>query len=131
MLNKVILIGRLGKDPEYRNTTNGTALAKASLATSEKYNGEAKTTWHNLVFFGKLSEIATRYLTKGSLVYIEGKIQHSVYDSNGETKTFTEIVVNQMQMLGGKSDQQPNQQQPNQQQQQQVGSYHADDDLPF
>ncbi|MBI5430310.1 MAG: single-stranded DNA-binding protein [Nitrosomonadales bacterium] len=108
-VNKVILVGRLGKDPETRYMTNGEAVSNATLATSENWkdkNGEKqeKTEWHNLVFYRRLAEIAGEYLKKGSQVYIEGRIQSRKYQTKeGQERYITEIIVNEMQMLGGKS----------------------------
>ena len=110
-VNKAILVGRLGKDPETRYMTSGEAVTNATLATSETWkdkDGEKqeKTEWHNLTFYRKLAEIAGEYLKKGSLIYVEGKIQTRKWqDKEGKDRYTTEIIVNQMQMLGGKSDQ--------------------------
>lgn len=107
-VNKVILVGRLGKDPETRYMTSGEAVTNATLATSENWkdkNGEKqeRTEWHNLVFYRRLAEIAGEYLKKGSQVYIEGKIQTRKWqDKEGKDRYTTEIVVNEMQMLGSK-----------------------------
>ena len=108
-VNKVILVGRLGKDPETRYMTSGEAVTNATLATSENWkdkNGEKqeKTEWHNLVFYRKLAEIAGQYLKKGSQVYIEGKIQTRKWQdkNSGQDRYTTEIIVDQMQMLGDK-----------------------------
>ncbi len=107
-VNKVILIGNLGADPEIRYTPGGTAVANFRLATSETRvnkdgNKETKTEWHRVVTFGKLAEICGEYLAKGKQVYIEGKIQtRSWDDKDGNKKYMTEIVANTMQMLGGK-----------------------------
>jgi len=108
-VNKAILIGRLGKDPETRYMTNGEAVTNVSLATSENYkdkNGEKqeRTEWHNLVFYRRLAEIAGEYLKKGSMIYVEGRIQTRKWqDKEGKDRYTTEIVVNEMTMLGGKS----------------------------
>ena len=108
-VNKAILVGRLGKDPETRYMTNGEAVTNVSLATSENYkdkNGEKqeRTEWHNLVFYRRLAEIAGEYLKKGSQIYVEGRIQTRKWqDKEGKDRYTTEIVVNEMQMLGGKS----------------------------
>lgn len=110
MLNKAILIGRLGKDTEIRYTPNGKAVANFSVATDESYKKEGgekveKTEWHKVVAFDKLAEICGKYLTKGKLVYIEGKIQtRSWEDKDGSKKYTTEIVANTMKMLGGGKD---------------------------
>ncbi len=108
-VNKAILIGRLGKDPETRYMTNGEAVTNVSLATSENYKDKSgekqeRTEWHNLVFYRRLAEIAGEYLKKGSLIYVEGRIQNRKYqDKEGKDRYISEIVVNEMKMLGGKS----------------------------
>jgi len=110
-VNKAILVGRLGKDPETRYMTSGEAVTNATLATSETWKDKAgekqeKTEWHSLVFYRRLAEVAGEYLKKGSQVYIEGKIQTRKWqDKEGKDRYTTEIIVNEMQMLGGKSDQ--------------------------
>lgn len=109
-VNKVILIGRLGKDPETRYMTSGEAVTNATLATSENYKDKSgekqeRTEWHNLVFYRRLAEVAGEYLRKGSQVYIEGKIQTRKWqDKEGKDRYTTEIIVNEMQMLGGKAE---------------------------
>lgn len=109
-VNKVILVGNLGKEPEVRSLESGAKVATFSLATSESYkdknSGERieKTEWHNVVFWRGLAEIAEKYLSKGSQVYIEGKIQTRSYeDKEGATRYTTEIVGQQMTMLGGRN----------------------------
>jgi single-strand DNA-binding protein len=107
-VNKVILIGRLGKDPETRYMPNGEAVTNATLATSENWKDKSgekqeKTEWHNLVFYRRLAEIAGEYLKKGSQVYVEGKLQTRKWEKDGVTRYTTEIIVNEMTMLGGKS----------------------------
>ena len=108
-VNKVILIGNLGKDPEVRYSPNGGAIANITLATSEswkdKNTGEQvdKTEWHRVVFFRRLAEIAGEYLKKGSKVFIEGKLQTRKWqDKDGQDRYTTEIVANEMQMLDSK-----------------------------
>lgn len=108
-INKVILVGNLGKDPENRFLANGTAVTNLTLATSEqwkdKQSGEQKerTEWHNVVFFGRLAEIAGEYLRKGSQVYIEGSLRTRKWqDRDGHDRYTTEIVASEMQMLGGR-----------------------------
>lgn len=108
-INKVILIGNLGKDPEIRYFPSGDAVCNVSLATSESWNdkqsGEKKehTEWHNLVFRKKLAEIVAQYLKKGSKVYVEGSIRTRKYqDKEGKERYITEINVQDMQMLDGK-----------------------------
>ncbi|MBI9081613.1 MAG: single-stranded DNA-binding protein [Pseudodesulfovibrio sp.] len=103
-LNKVMLIGHLGRDPEVRYTQAGLAIANISLATTEKFKGEDRTEWHRLVVFDKLAEICSQYLKKGSQVYFEGRIQTKEYEKDGIKRWSTEIVVNQMVMLGGKGE---------------------------
>jgi len=105
-VNKVILIGNLGQDPEVRYMPNGNAVANITLATSEswkdKNSGETqeKTEWHRVVFFRRLAEIVGEYLKKGSKVYVEGRLQTRKWqDNNGQDRYTTEIVADQMQML--------------------------------
>lgn len=108
-VNKVILIGRLGKDPETRYMTSGEAVTNATLATSENWKDKSgekqeKTEWHNLVFYRRLAEIAGEYLKKGSQIYVEGKLQTRKWQTKeGQDRYTTEIVVNEMTMLGSKS----------------------------
>ena len=110
MLNKVILIGRLGKDPEVRYMPNGEAVCNFSVATSESWrdqNGQRqeRTEWHNITMYRKLAEIAGQYLKKGSQVYLEGKIQSRKYQGkDGIERTAYDIIVNEMKMLGGGND---------------------------
>lgn len=107
-LNKAMLIGRLGKDVELRNTASGTAVASFSLATSERFKAksgetEEKTEWHNIVLFGKTAELAGQYLAKGSQVYIEGRIQTRKWqDKDGADRYSTEIVGDKLQFLDSK-----------------------------
>ena len=109
-VNKVILVGRLGRDPETRYTGGGQAVANFSVATDETYkdrNGERqkRTEWHKIVVWGKQAEIAQQYLKKGSLVFIEGRIQSREWqDKEGQKRTSFEIVANNFRMLGGRSD---------------------------
>lgn len=153
-VNKVILVGRLGKDPETRYMTNGEAVTNATLATSENWKDKAgekqeKTEWHSLVFYRRLAEVAGEYLKKGSQVYIEGKIQTRKWqDKEGKDRYTTEIIVNEMQMLGSRQQGGDHEQaepsrpaqapKPERQQQQPQGSAPAkgafdnfDDDIPF
>ena len=108
-VNKAIIVGTLGQDPEIRYTANGGAVANISVATNEswrdKATGEAqeRTEWHRIVMFGKLAEIAQQYLKKGSQGYFEGRIQTRKWqDNEGKDRYSTEIVANEMQMLGGR-----------------------------
>ena len=102
-VNKVILVGHLGKDPEIRYTPSGLAVANFSLATTERVgqDREERTEWHRIVTFGRLAEICGEYLSKGKQIYIEGRIQTRDWeDRDGNKRYTTEIVANQMQMLG-------------------------------
>jgi single-strand DNA-binding protein len=110
-VNKVILIGNLGKDPEVRYMPSGGAVANVTLATSEswrdKQSGERqeRTEWHNVVFYNRLAEIAGEYLRKGSKVYVEGRIQTRKWqDKTGADRYTTEIIANEMQMLDGRGE---------------------------
>jgi single-strand DNA-binding protein len=109
-VNKVILVGRLGRDPETRYTGGGQAVANFSVATDESYkdkNGERqkRTEWHKIVVWGKQAEIAQQYLKKGSLIFIEGRIQSREWqDKEGQKRTSFEIVASNFRMLGGRSE---------------------------
>lgn len=111
-VNKVILVGRLGKDPEIRHLENGSTVANFSMATSEVYKdrqtGERRedTEWHNVVIWGKLAEVAEKYVKKGDMIYIEGKLKTRSWEKDGVTRYTTEVVANSMTMLGGGSQQQ-------------------------
>ena len=111
-VNKVILVGNLGKDPELRYTPSGTAVATFSLATTERFkdregNRQVKTEWHNIVAWRQLAEICGKFLHKGKQIYIEGKIQNRSYDDrDGNKRYISEVVVDQMQMLGSRDDNQ-------------------------
>ena len=155
-VNKVILIGNLGRDPEVRYMPSGGAVANLTVATSEQWRdknsgeNQERTEWHRVVMFGRLGEIAGEYLKKGSKVYIEGKLQTRKWqDNNGQDRYTTEIVANEMQMLdsrggagdfggaqqggGYQSQPQPQQQQAPQQQAAPAGNGFDDfdDDIPF
>lgn len=109
-LNKVILIGRLGRDPECRYLPNGDAVCNFSIATSESWKDQSgqkkeRTEWHNITMYRKLAEIAAKYLQKGSLIYLEGRIQSRKYTGkDGIERTAYEIVCSEMKMLGGKAE---------------------------
>ena len=109
-INKVILVGNLGADPEVRYTAGGTAVARFNVATTERFKGQDgnwqdRTEWHRIVAWGKLAEICGQYLSKGSQVYIEGKIQSSTWEKDGVKRTSYEIRADTMQMLGPKRGQ--------------------------
>ena len=151
-VNKVILVGNLGRDPEMKYTASGAAIANITVATSESWNdkqtGEKveKTEWHRVVAFQRLAEIMGEYLKKGSQVYIEGKLQTRKWqDQNGQDRYSTEVVANDMQMLGARGGESggrpqggqggggfrnnpPSQQAPAQSQ---PDNDFADDDIPF
>ncbi len=111
-LNKVMLIGNLGRDPEIRYSQQGLAVVNFSIATSESWtdkttgNKQEKTEWHNIVSFGKQAEVLEKYLSKGSQVYIEGRLQTSSYEKEGQTHYGTKIVVSTFQFLGSRQDNQ-------------------------
>lgn len=107
MINKVILVGNLGKDPETRSLDNDKTVCKFTVATSESYkdrNGNKieNTEWHNIEMWGGLAKVAGQYLTKGSKVYLEGKIKTDEYEKDGIKRYSTKIVANEMKMLDGK-----------------------------
>ena len=131
-VNKVILVGNLGKDPEVKYLDNGVAVANFSLATTENYKNKegekvSQTEWHNIVLWRGLAEVAEKYLKKGASVYVEGKIKTRKWeDKEGNTRYNTEILADNMTMLGGKKDSQENTITPAQE----IASDKADD-LPF
>jgi single-strand DNA-binding protein len=141
-INKVIIVGNLGADPEVRYTGGGTAITSLSIATSEqwtdKQSGEKqeRTEWHRVKLFGKLAEIAGEYLKKGRQVYIEGSLRTDKYtDKNGVERYSTDIVANEMQMLGGnegsKPDGQRQERAPRQSAPAPAGDDPFGDDVPF
>lgn len=136
-LNKVMLIGRLGKEVDVRFTASGVAVANFSLATSEKFKNKAgeteeRTEWHNVQLWQKLAEIAGEYLTKGSLVYIEGRLQTRKWqDKEGNDRYTTEIVGERMQMLGSKGDSGRTDRTTSQSTASDNSSMPEDDDIPF
>ena len=129
-VNKVILVGRLGADPEVRYTSSGTAVANFNMATSVNFtnkNGEKtdRTEWHRIVAFGKLGEICGEYLAKGKQVYIEGRLQTREWeDRDGNKRRTTEIVAGTMQMLGSQSGEQKHTPPP-------IEEPPTEDDVPF
>lgn len=132
-VNKVILIGHLGKDPETRYMQNGDAVTNITLATSETWkdkNGEKqeKTEWHRITFYRKLAEIAGKYLHKGSNIYLEGRLETKKFtDKNGIEKYVTDIIANDFKML----DKKQSDQQPKQQGKSGTGFDDMEDDIPF
>lgn len=106
-INKVILIGRIARAPEVKETKSGGAIASVSLATSKKAkDGTEVTEWHNVVFFNRSAEIAAQYLDKGSQIYVEGSLRYREYEKDGVSRKVAEIVCDQLKMLGGRSDRQ-------------------------
>jgi single-strand DNA-binding protein len=108
-VNKVILMGGLGRDPEVRYTPSGDAVCNFSLATTETWKDKSgarqeKTEWHNIVTYRKLAEIVGEYLKKGSQIYLEGKLQTRKWEKDGITRYSTEIIMDEMKMLGGKPE---------------------------
>ncbi len=154
-VNKVILLGNLGNDPDVKYTQGGMAITTLSLATTSVRkdrdgNQQEKTEWHRVKLFGKLGEIAGEYLKKGRQVYIEGRLEYGSYDKDGVKHYTTDIVADEMQMLGGgeRGDyagggggdrpqrqapqrREPQAQRPAQQQSQPFADDFADDDIPF
>ena len=147
-VNKVILVGNLGQDPEVKHTPNGAAITTISIATSESWKDkntgqmQESTEWHRVVFFGKLAEIAGEYLRKGSQVYIEGKLKTRKWqDKQGQDRYTTEVVIDSfngvMQMLSGKPEGQQRSQQQKQEPQKQAAQQdngfddNFDDEIPF
>lgn len=131
-VNKVILVGRVGKDPETRYAPNGTSIANLSLATSEKRKGEEATEWHKIIFFDKLAEVVTEYVKKGSLIYVDGRIQTRKWkDKEGQERYTTEIVANSMQMFWGKSEEQAEQRKLSIPQSQAPSIADMSEDIPF
>ena len=137
-VNKVILLGNLGRDPEVRYTAGGNAVANLSLATTEKWkdkdgNKQEKTEWHRVTLWGRQAELAGEYLSKGSSVYIEGRLETRKYtDKDGVEKYTTEVVADRMQFVstGGEKREGGGQQQKPQERSPQKGD-DFDDDLPF
>lgn len=148
-VNRVILIGNLGQDPETRYTQQGTAITNLSIATDESYKDKQtgqmvpKTEWHRVSMFNRLAEIAKEYLAKGSKVYIEGRLQTRKWqDQSGQDRYTTEIIANEMQMLDSRQDGQQSQQgfhnppqgsanQAAMQAQAPIGGDDLDDNIPF
>jgi single-strand DNA-binding protein len=140
-LNKALLIGRLGRDPDIRYTTDGTPVANFSLATSESWTDKSgtrqeRTEWHNIVAWRRLADLAKRYLSKGKQVYVEGRIQTREWDDrDGNKRRSTEVIASQMVLLGSRSDSSTSPPEPEQappEQAAESGSMEiTDDDIPF
>ena len=132
-VNKVILLGNLGQDPEVRYTSSGDAVVNLSVATTEKWKDKAtgqvkeNTEWHKVGIFGKPAEVAAQYLKKGSQIYVEGRLKYKKYkDKNGIEKVNAEIISEDFKMLGKSETQKPNQQQK-----QEFPADDMNDDIPF
>lgn len=123
-MNKAILIGRLGRDPELRTTESGKDVCSFSMATTERYNKEEHTTWHNCVAWGVTAKLIAEYLAKGREIAIEGRINNRSYDKDGQTKWVSEVIVDRFEFVGSKpqTDDKPDDPPPSQ---------GEDDDLPF
>ena len=125
MINKVVLVGRLGGDPEIAYTASGTTTARFSLATSEAWRDKEtgqkteKVEWHKIVAFGGLAEVCEKYIEKGMLIYVEGKLQTRSWEKDGVTRYTTEIIARQIKMLGGGGERQNEEKRAD------------DDDIPF
>jgi len=162
-VNKVILVGNLGNDPDYRQTMEGISITRCSLATNRVWTSDSgekqqRTEWHRVVFFRRLAEIASQYLKKGMLIYVEGHLRTNKWEKDGVQRYTTEIIVENMQMLGsrvsglddtsydtatqetdGSAQEPPPDQEPQQQQEQGQGQgqnknnnyQDLDDDIPF
>lgn len=115
--SKIIILGRLGKDPEIKATSAGAAVCKFSVATSKKWTDKQgqkheKTSWHNCICFGNLASIASQYLRQGREVFIEGEVDYQEYEKDGVKKFFTQIIVQQLTFIGGSEDRKTDQQAP-------------------
>ncbi|NTW98349.1 MAG: single-stranded DNA-binding protein [Geobacteraceae bacterium] len=136
-LNKVMLIGHLGNDPERRETASGQSVCNFTVATSESFKDSAgelqeRTEWHRIVVWGKLADICSQYLKKGAKVYIEGKLQTRSWEKDVQKQYTTEIICNEMQMLGSKGDGQAQQHSAPAATRQESARQDPDkDDLPF
>lgn len=134
-VNKCIFIGNLGRDPEFRATPDGLSVANIAIACTEKYKdkqGQQKeiTEWVNVVFFGRLAEVAAQYMAKGMQVYVEGRMKTEKYEKDGITRYSTKIVGEKMQMLSRKNEKQNNSEQRTQESESEMPP-EFDDDIPF
>lgn len=130
-VNKVIILGRVGRDPDIRTTPNGIKVVNFSLATSRKVKGEEQSQWHRVTMYDKLADIAAQYVRKGSLLYVEGEMRYGKYvNKDGFEQHTADIIANQMQMVGGRPQQAEEQQRHPKEEPQQ--SFPEDDqDIPF
>ena len=135
-LNKAIIMGHLGKDPVLRSMPDGKSVVNFSIAASEKYKDKSgeqveKTEWFNVVAFARLADICAEYLKKGALVYVEGKIQTRKYEKDGVEKYITEIIANEMKMLGGREERETKAAPVKTPAKSSGGFQEMDDDIPF
>jgi single-strand DNA-binding protein len=135
-LNRVTLIGNLGRDVDFKHLPSGDGVANFSIATTESWkdkqgNKKEETTWHNIVMFGKLAEIAGEYLKKGSQVYLEGKIKIEEYEKDGVKKQSIKIICHEMKMLGGKPSEKNNDETHSTAPLSKANADPMDDDIPF
>lgn len=133
MLNKAQLIGRLGNDPNVHYTPQGKTIASFSIATSEKWKDKSgakkeKTEWHNIVCFDKLADIVKEYVSKGSLLYVEGKLQTDTYEKDGVEKKITKVICSSLQMIG---DNRKDAKKEKVEEEQAEGNTFTDDDIPY
>lgn len=130
-VNKIIILGRVGRDPDIRTTPNGIKVVNFSLATSRKVKGEEQSQWHRVTMYDKLADIAAQYVRKGSLLYVEGEMRYGKYvNKDGFEQHTADIIANQMQMVGGRPQQTEEQQRHPKEEPQQ--SFPEDDsDVPF
>lgn len=138
-VNKLILLGRVGRDPEIRLSGGGMAIANFSVATSSKHKGEEITQWHNCVAFDKTAELIEKYVNKGDQVYVEGQLNYEQYEKDGVKMTSAKVMVNAVQFLGGGKGRQDSdrseqrEERPAQRQQSQAApdAFDDSDDIPF
>lgn len=101
MINKVFLLGNLGREPEIKYLQDGSMVVNFSLATSEKRAEKEYTEWHKITAFGKIAEICSQHITKGTKVFVEGRIHYDLWDKDGEKRTATKIIINQIKIISG------------------------------
>lgn len=136
-INKVILVGNMGADPEVRHMKNGSSVTTIKVATSESWKDKAtgekqeRTEWHRINFFGRLAEVAGEYLKKGSQVYIEGRLRTDEYEKDGIKRYSTSIIADEMQMLGGRGNDDSKPSKPRTANSKPDTSEDFNDDIPF
>jgi len=135
-VNKVFLLGRIGKDPELTYTNSGTAICKFSIATNEKYKDKETTTWHNIVAWGKQGEVIKEFFVKGQEIFVDGKLSVQVKDDGGDKKYYTSIIMNSFSFVGNKAENKKANENneptsPTQEEMPTEAPKTEDDDLPF